>query len=121
MDLKTRIRTLRKDRNLNQDELGEKIGLSCRVISALERGESKPSAEDIIALSEFFGVSADYLLTGKEGTGEISQEEREVINLYREDGQMRKVLKNAIEFKKKAISYLETYNSSEQHKALVKC
>jgi transcriptional regulator with XRE-family HTH domain len=118
MDLKARIRTLRKDRNLNQDELGEKVGLSCRVISALERGESKPSAEDIIALSEFFEVSTDYLLKGIETERTITENEQEVIEIMREDKAFKKAVIEAASFKKKAISYLGNYAAANQNAAL---
>ena len=118
MELKARIRTLRKDRNLNQDELGEKVGLSCRVISALERGESKPSAEDIIALSEFFEVSTDYLLTGKEEPTGISADEKEVIEIMRGNDDFKKAVKQAASFQKKAVNYLGSYAAANQNAAM---
>lgn len=117
MDIKDRVRALRKAKNLSQGELGNNVNQSLKTISCIETGKIDLSTEQLKALSHFFNVSADYLLTGKEGTSEISPEEREVINLYREDGQMRKALKNAIEVKKKAINYLESYKSTEPHTA----
>lgn len=113
MNLKNRLRKLRKDANLNQEELGEKIGLSGRTISALERGESKPSPEDIIALSDFFKVSTDYLLKGVETERTISENEQEIIEIMRKDSDFSEAVRKAAGFKKKAINYLSHYQ--QQH------
>ena len=57
-----RRRALREDADLNQTELGEKLHLTQRKISYLERGKSEPSVGDLIAAARFFCVSTDYLL-----------------------------------------------------------
>lgn len=57
-----RIRDLRKENKMKQEELAElcKVKQSC--VSKWERGETFPDAEMIIALCEIFNVSADFLL-----------------------------------------------------------
>lgn len=57
-----RIKQLRDEAGLSQMELSEKIGLSQSAIARYELNKTEPKASDIIKLSEFFGVSADYLL-----------------------------------------------------------
>lgn len=57
-----RIKQLRDEAGLSQMELSEKIGLSQSAIARYELNKTEPKASDIIRLSEFFGVSADYLL-----------------------------------------------------------
>jgi transcriptional regulator with XRE-family HTH domain len=57
-----KIRLLREERELNQTQLGEKVNMTQRKISYLERDRYEPSMEDIKALCDYFQVSADYLL-----------------------------------------------------------
>ena len=57
-----KVRNLREDADLNQTQLGEKIGLSQRKLSYIECGKYEPCIEDIVAICKFFSVSADYLL-----------------------------------------------------------
>jgi transcriptional regulator with XRE-family HTH domain len=115
MDIKDRIRALRKAKNLSQGELGNNVNLSLKTISSIETGKIDLSTEQLKALSSFFNVSADYLLTGKEGTSEISADEQEVIEIMRGDDDFKKAVTKAASFKKKAISYLEGYKHTQQH------
>lgn len=57
-----KLKLLREEQELNQTELGQKVNMTQRKISYLERGKYEPSLEDIKALCLFFHVSADYLL-----------------------------------------------------------
>ena len=57
-----KIRLLREEKELNQTELGEALGMTRRKISYLECGRYEPSFDDLRALCRYFQVSADYLL-----------------------------------------------------------
>lgn len=57
-----KLRLLREEMELNQTQLGEKLGMPQRKISYLERDRYEPSLQDIKAICVFFHVSADYLL-----------------------------------------------------------
>ena len=58
----TRIRELRNDKKLSQAKLGELLSVSQDTISLWEKSKSLPPIEIIIALSDFFSVSCDYIL-----------------------------------------------------------
>ena len=58
-----RLRQLRGERT--QADLAKELGVSASYISAVEVGASKPSLELLMALSERYGVSIDWLLTGR--------------------------------------------------------
>lgn len=60
--LSKRIKQLRKDRNLTQEELGKLIRVTKVSICCYEKGTRLPSLETLIDLSEVFGVSVDYIL-----------------------------------------------------------
>lgn len=57
-----KIKNLREDRDINQTQLGRAIGATQRKISYIECNKYEPSIDDIIALCNYFKVSADYLL-----------------------------------------------------------
>ena len=57
-----KIRLLREEKELNQTELGDAVGMTQRKISYLECGRYEPSFDDLRALCRYFRVSADYLL-----------------------------------------------------------
>ncbi|MCM1546020.1 MAG: helix-turn-helix domain-containing protein [Clostridiales bacterium] len=57
-----RLKELRCEHNLSQAQLAKETGLSKSAIAFWEVGARIPSAQAIIILSKFFGVSSDYLL-----------------------------------------------------------
>jgi transcriptional regulator with XRE-family HTH domain len=61
-----RIFALMEREGINAVELGKATGVSNKTISAWKNGGKEPSANSIIKIAEYFGVTADYLLTGKE-------------------------------------------------------
>lgn len=110
------IKKLRKKRGWNQTQLGEKVGLSFGGIASIEQDRADPSKATTLKLAEIFGVTTDYLLTGKESTGEISDEEREVLTAMREDNAFKEVAIEAAKLKKKVISYFKNYQQQVQQK-----
>lgn len=58
----TRIRELRKARGLKQSDLAEILPCNKNHVGNIERGEREPSAKILVALSDYFDVSIDYLL-----------------------------------------------------------
>ena len=59
---KERLKDLRIERNLSQQDIGNIVNMSKMAISHWESGHSEPSIAQLILLSEFFGVSVDYLI-----------------------------------------------------------
>ena len=62
-----KVRNLREDLDLNQTQLGQKLNMTQRKISYIECGKYEPSIEDILAICNFFKISADYLIGIKKG------------------------------------------------------
>ena len=62
MEFKERLRDLRTEGNVSQQQLGEIVNMSKMAISHWENGHSEPSIAQLIRLAEFFGVSVDYLI-----------------------------------------------------------
>ena len=56
-----RLKTLRKDINLSQADLGKILDLSCTAISQYESETRFPDCETLVKIGKFFDVSLDYL------------------------------------------------------------
>ena len=59
------IAELRKEKGWTQVELAEKLQVSDKAVSKWEKDDACPSVEFFPQLSELFGVTIDYLMTGK--------------------------------------------------------
>ncbi len=59
------IAELRKQKNLTQKELAEKLNVSDKAISRWETGKGYPDVSSLVALSGFFSVTVNELLAGK--------------------------------------------------------
>lgn len=57
-----RILTLRKSRELTQEQVSQKIGCDIKSYRSWELGKTLPRTELLISLSKLFGVSTDYIL-----------------------------------------------------------
>lgn len=63
MELGSRIRTLRADRGLTQEELAQALHVTGQAVSKWETGQSAPDIELLPQLSVFFGVTIDELFS----------------------------------------------------------
>ena len=70
-----RIFTLRTNAKLSQEKLAEKLGVSHRHLGDLERGSSNGSVKILIDIAEYFHVSMDYLLLGRDPSRDQFQNE----------------------------------------------
>ena len=57
-----RIRELRQERHLKQQELADTFSIKLRTYQGYEYGESYPEVAKLIAIADFFDVSLDYLV-----------------------------------------------------------
>ena len=60
--LSVRLTELRKKKGLTQKNLADFLGIALVSWQRFEYGTSKPKLENIIALSDYFDVSIDYLV-----------------------------------------------------------
>ena len=62
MNFTETIKKLRNDRDKNQSEIAEAVGLKTNTYQAYERGVAEPKIETLCKLADFYGVSTDFLL-----------------------------------------------------------
>jgi len=89
MTIYERIESLRKSKGLSQGKLEKQLGFSNGSISKWKN--STPKIERLQKLADFFGVSVEYLMTGKEDeqkekdNTDLKQKYRELEELLRSD------------------------------------
>lgn len=60
-----RIRTFRIANNLTQAQLAEKLDISTNFVSEVETGKKNISLDILCRLCQYYNLSADYILLGK--------------------------------------------------------
>lgn len=100
--LPERLKTLRKQKDLSQQELAERAGVHYTHIGRYERGQSKPTTETLRGLAEALGVSLDYLVDG--ATDDVARatfEDRDLLRQFQElqtlDEDDKRVIKTLID------------------------
>ena len=68
-ELYERMRLLRKERNMTQQQIADLLNQTLRAYQYCESGHHVPEYKNLIALADFFDVSLDYLT----GRSEICQ------------------------------------------------
>ena len=66
MTLKERVKNLCKNEGVSMNQLEKELGFATGYISKLDK--STPSSKYIQKIADYFNVSVDYLMTGKEPT-----------------------------------------------------
>jgi len=61
------LAALRKERQLTQVELAEKVGVSRGIVAFYESCKTNPTLETVEKFADFFGVSIGYMLEEAEG------------------------------------------------------
>ena len=61
----SQIALLRQKRGMRQAELAALLRISPSAVGMYEQGRREPSADTLVALSEIFEVSTDYILKGR--------------------------------------------------------
>ena len=76
MNMADRIQYLRKAKGISQEQLADQVGVSRQSVSKWESEQSTPDLEKIIMMSDFFGVTTDYILKGIEPAADRGQSGR---------------------------------------------
>jgi len=101
--LRDRLRKLRADKDLTQQDMADFLGITRPAYTAYESGRRQPDNESLSKLADFFNVSVDYLLgrtdiknppepiaAHRDGEGDWTEEELEDIEQFKEFVRMRR-------------------------------
>ena len=107
-----RLKTLRKAKGLTQQELADRLGLKRAALGAYEEGRAEPRLINVIALADFFGVSADALLKGPDTAEERQRgKSMRILTVPVREGDAEERV--AVVPVKAAAGYLEGYGDPE--------
>ena len=67
-----RLKELREEKNLSQNDLAKEINTSQRNIGRWENGTNEPTAGFVVALANYFQCSIDYLLGRTDDFGNVT-------------------------------------------------
>lgn len=122
MTIGKRIKQLRQSKGLTMDALGEMFisvekpeGLTKQTVSAWESGRNQLTAPQIHRICEIFGITADFLIFGKESAPKQSWPFTVPYRLYADmpDEEQRR-LNNLVE---STVHYWHTQNPQTKKKA----
>ena len=77
IEIANRLVQLRKQHNMSQEELAEKLGISRQAVSKWERAESSPDTDNLISIAKLYNVSLDDLLKTDEGPEDLKRQAQE--------------------------------------------
>lgn len=117
-----RLKKLRRQKNLSQQEVADKLGMHFTNVSRYERGLAGPSSETLKKLAEILSVSSGYLVEGALEDGvQAHFEDRELLlqfqqvqELPEEDKTTVKKLLSAFLFQRKVQSLSGGYSISKE-------
>lgn len=87
------IKDLRKQKSLSQQAIANYLQITRQAYSNYENGKREPDYETLLKLSEFFGVTVDYLTRG-EMAETLTAPEKQLLDLFRQlngEGQQKAV------------------------------
>lgn len=67
MTLAEKLKSIRKQAGMSQEQLAEKLGVSRQAVTKWETDAGIPDVENVIAISALFDISIDELLSNEKG------------------------------------------------------
>ena len=62
MDYRERIKNIREDRDLTQEQIGRVLNKSQQGYNHIETGRAELKIDDLVLLCKYYDLSADYLI-----------------------------------------------------------
>ncbi|KYC82627.1 helix-turn-helix domain-containing protein [Bacillus sp. FSL W8-0445] len=62
MNFPTKLKKLREERKLKQQDVADKLGIARTTYASYEQGKREPDHATLVKIADFFGVSLDFLL-----------------------------------------------------------
>jgi len=92
------LKQLRKEKNLTQEQLAEKMLVSSRTVSRWETGSNMPDISILIELADYYEIDIRELINGERKSETMTEETRDVLNQVAEytDAEKKKILKNVL-------------------------
>ena len=79
MNFGEKLFELRKEKNLSQEEVADKLNVTRQTVSKWETNQSTPDFDKIVPICELFGIGTEELLTGKKTETNSTQEQNQTV------------------------------------------
>ena len=73
------LKELRKEQNITQEQLAEKMNVSRRTVSRWETGNNMPDLDILIEIADYYNVELRELLDGERKSEQMDQELKETV------------------------------------------
>ncbi len=86
------LKELRKERNITQEQLAEKMGVSRRTVSRWETGANMPDMDILIDISDFYEIDLREILDGERKNEHMDKDMKETVlkvSEYESEGKKR--------------------------------
>ena len=89
------LKTLRKDKNLTQEELADKMNVSRRTVSRWETGSNLPDLSILVELADLYDVDMREIFNGERKNETMDKDLKETMLMAADytDDNMKKVMK----------------------------
>lgn len=88
MGIEQRLKELRNNKKISQSVIAEYLGVTKQAYSLYELGKREPDFETLLKLGEFFDVSVDYLLKGRDESVPSTSDDDIKFALFGTDGEV---------------------------------
>ena len=76
------LKELRKQNNMTQEQLGERIGVTNKTVSRWETGRNLPELDILIEMADYYEVELRELLNGERKSEGMNKELEETTRIY---------------------------------------
>ena len=110
MKLSDNLKRIRKENNLSQEQLAEKLGVSRQAVSKWESGQSYPEMDKVLLICKLFNYNIDELMN--ENVKEVNENKQSKINI-------NKYIDDFFEFITKTVDCLSYMKFGQKIKMLI--
>ena len=86
------LKELRKEKELTQEQLAEKFGVSSRSVSRWENGNTMPELGILVELADFYEIDIKEIIDGERKSGIMKKEEKETLRKVADYAEIEKKL-----------------------------
>ena len=83
LEISEKLKNLRREKNISQEEFSKATGWSRQTISNWESGKNVPTTENLVRISEYFGVSQEYFYSPFLRENAVAEWKREKAHLQK--------------------------------------
>ena len=110
MKLSNNLKNIRKENNLSQEQLAEKLGVSRQAVSKWESGQSYPEMDKVLLICKLFNYNIDELMN--ENVKEVNETKQSKVNI-------NKYVEDFFEFITKTVNMLSAMKFKQRMKCLI--